>query len=70
MVNFGSLFLCRFFFTENTYNLAQCCVNSPNISEKNSLEKTEEKGVKRAKNMLLMFVKASLVSKKIVLVNA
>ena len=30
------------FFAENMYNLAQCCVKSPRISEKFSFEKTEE----------------------------
>ena len=29
-------------FAENTHNFAQCCVNSPRISEKFIFEKTEE----------------------------
>ena len=35
------------FFAENTYNLAQCCVNSPKISEIFCFEKTE---VERGEN--------------------
>ena len=57
-------------FAENMHNFAQRCVNSPRISEKFSFEKLKKKGVKRAKNMLLMFVKVKLGVKKIVLVNA
>ena len=41
-----------FFFAENTHNFAQCCVNSPRISEKNSFEKTvEERGEKGKKHV-------------------
>ena len=38
------------FFAEKAHNFAQCCVNSPRISEKNNFEKTEEeKGEKSQK---------------------
>ena len=37
------------FFAENTYNFAQCCVNSPGISEKFSFEKNEEEKGEKAK---------------------
>ena len=37
------------FFAENTYNLAQCCVNSPRISEKFSFKKTEEERGEKGK---------------------
>ena len=40
------------FFAENAYNLAQCCVYSPRISEKNCFEKTEvERGEKGKKHV-------------------
>ena len=48
------------FFAENMYNLAQCCVNSPRISENLVLKKLKKKVVKKAKNMLLMFVEVKL----------
>ena len=56
-------------FAENTHNFTQCCVNSPRIAGNLVLKKLK-KGVKRAKNMLLMFIKVKLGVKKIVLVNA
>ena len=37
------------FFAENTYNLAQCCVYSPRISEIFCFEKTEEEGGEKGK---------------------
>ena len=37
------------FFAENTYNLAQCCVYSPRISEKNCFKKTEEERGEKGK---------------------
>ena len=37
------------FFAENTYNLAQCCVNSPRISEKFCFGKIEEEGGEKGK---------------------
>ena len=40
------------FFAENTYNLAQCCINSPRISENFCFEKTEkERGEKDKKHV-------------------
>ena len=36
-------------FAENTHNFAQCCVNSPGISEKFSFEKNEEEKGEKAK---------------------
>ena len=56
-------------FAENTHNFAQRSVNSPRISEKIVLKKLKKKGVKKAKNLLLLFVKVKLGVKKIVLVN-
>ena len=58
------------FVAENTHNFAQCCVNSPRISEKFSFEKNEEERGEKGKNMLLMFVEVKLGVKKIDLVNA
>ena len=44
-------FSAVFFVAENTLNFAQCCVNSPRISEKFSFDKIEEeKGEKVKKN--------------------
>ena len=37
------------FFAENTKNLAQCCINSPRISEKFCFEKTEEERGEKGK---------------------
>ena len=37
------------FFAENVYNLAQCCVYSPRITEKNCFEKTEVKNGEKDK---------------------
>ena len=37
------------FFAENTYNLAQCCVYSPRISEKICFKKTEEERGEKGK---------------------
>ena len=40
------------FFAENTHNFAQCCINSPRISEKFCFEKNEkERGEKGKKHV-------------------
>ena len=36
-------------FAENTHNFAQCCVNSPRISKKIVMKKTEEKREEKSK---------------------
>ena len=68
MVNFGSLSL-RSFLQKIRITLLNA-VLTPQESLKNFvLKKIKKKGVKKAKNMLLMFVKVKLGVKKIVLVN-
>ena len=37
------------FFAENTYNLAQCCIYSPRISEKFCFQKNEEERGEKGK---------------------
>ena len=69
VVNFGSLSL-RSFLQKIRITLLNA-VLTPQESLKNFvLKKIKKKGVKKAKNMLLMFVKVKLGVKKIVLVNA
>ena len=69
MVNFGGLFLRS--FSQKIRIILLNAVLTPQESLKNLvLKKLKKKGVKKAKNMLLMFVKVKLGVKKIVLVNA
>ena len=69
MVNFGSLFLRS--PLQKIRIILLNAVLTPQKSLKNLvLKKLKKKGVKKAKNMLLMFVKVKLGVKKIVLVNA
>ena len=69
MVNFESLFLRS--FSQKIRIILLNAVFTPQESlKKFVLKKLKKKGVKRAKNMLLMFVKVKLGVKKIVLVNA
>ena len=55
------------FFLQKILKILLNAVLTP---QKFVLKKLKKKGVKRAKNMLLMFVKVKLGVKKIVLVNA
>ena len=69
MVNFGGLSLRS--FLQKIRKILLDAVLTPQESLKNFvLKKLKKKGVKRAKNMLLMFVKVKLGVKKIVSVNA
>ena len=67
MVNFGGLFLC--IFLQKIREILLNAVLTPQESLKNfvSKKKLKKKGVKRAKNMLLVFGKVKLGVKKIVL---
>ena len=68
MVNFGGLFLRS--FSQKIRIILLNAVLTPQESLKNLvLKKLKKKGVKKAKNMLLMFVKVKLGVKKIVYVN-
>jgi len=54
------------FFAENTHNFAQCCVNSPRISEIFCFEKTEEeRDEKGKKTCCSCLLRSSLVSKNL-----
>ena len=65
MVNFGSLFLCS--FLQKVRKILLNAVSTPKESLKNVvLKKLKKKGVKRAKNMLLLFGKVKLGVKKMV----
>ena len=56
------------FFAENTHNFVQCCVKLPkNIWKSPVLKKMKKKRVKKAKNLMLMFVKVKQGIKRIVL---
>ena len=58
------------FFAENTYNLAQCCVYSPRISEKICFEKTEVERGEKGKKHVAHVCYGQPSCQKIVLVNA
>ena len=63
MVNFESLFLCS--FLQKILKILLNALLTPQESLKNLvLKKLKKKGVKRAKNTLLMFVKVKLGVKK------
>ena len=69
MVNFGSLFL-RSFFLQKIRKILLNAILTPQESLKIFvLKKLKKKGVKKAKNMLLVFGKVKLGVKKIVLVS-
>ena len=68
MVNFGSLFLRS--FLQKIRKILHNAVLTPQESlKKIVLKKLKKKGVKKAKNMLLVFGKVKLGVKKIVLVS-
>ena len=68
MVNFGSLFLRS--FSQKIRIILLDAVFTPQESLKNFvLKKLKKKGVKKAKNMLMVFGKVKLGVKKIVLVS-